>query len=210
MPLTILTFSLGPLENNCYLVADDVTGEAVVIDPSFDSQVVLEQAQLHRWQITRILLTHAHFDHMAGAGQLAGCFTPPLPVYLHPGDLALYRLQGHAPQFGFHLDDLPEVTQPLEDGQRITIGCQGLDVFHTPGHSPGHVIFYSAEAAAAFTGDLIFSGSVGRTDLPGGDNRALLRSIRARVLTLPSHTRLLSGHGPETTVQDEMDQNPFL
>lgn len=210
MTLSILTFTLGPLENNTYLITDDATGLAAVIDPSFDSVTVAEEASRRSWQLTTIIFTHAHFDHIAGAGQLfKACSTPPV-LYLHPADLPLYQQQGSAAEFGLQLDDLPAETQPLADGQMITLGQSHLEVHHTPGHSPGHVVIYSAEAQTAFCGDLVFAGSVGRTDLPGGSSMLLIHSIRRSILSLPPATRLLCGHGPETTVGEELQYNLFF
>ena len=210
MSLEIVPVELGPLSNNTYLIADSQTSQAAVIDPAMDSELVLATAEQRGWQIQYIWLTHAHFDHIAGAGQLfKACSTPPV-LYLHPADLPLYQQQGNAAEFGLQLDDLPAETQPLADGQMITLGQSHLEVHHTPGHSPGHVVIYSAEAQTAFCGDLVFAGSVGRTDLPGGSSMLLIHSIRRSILSLPPATRLLCGHGPETTVGEELQYNPFF
>jgi hydroxyacylglutathione hydrolase len=210
MSLLILPFVLGPLENNTYLVADQPTGQAAIIDPSFDSQVLLEEADQRGWTITNIWLTHAHFDHIAGVSALAAAIKSPLSIGLHPGDLMLWRQGGGAPYFGVKFESGPEPDQRFFQGQKLELGQSWLEVRHTPGHTRGHVIFYAEQDGTALVGDLIFRGSVGRTDLPGGDHATLLSSIRTQVLTLPSATRLLSGHGPETTVREEADYNPFL
>lgn len=210
MTLEIIPFQLGPMQNNTYLVADTETGEAVVIDPSFDSEVVLAEAQQRNWEIKGIWLTHAHFDHIAGLKLIAESHHPPLTIGLHPNDLPLLQQGGGSREFGLKIDPGPKPTLSFDHDQMLNIGHQVIEVRFTPGHTPGHVIFYSSEAGAALVGDLIFYHSVGRTDLPGGDPVALIQSIHTQVLTLPPKTRLLSGHGPETTVEEEKENNPFL
>ncbi len=210
MSLEIVPVELGPLSNNTYLIADSQTSRAAVIDPAMDSELVLATAKQRGWQIQYIWLTHAHFDHIAGVHLLAGSRTPPLPVSLHPGDLPLYHDLGGARKFGFHVQAGPEPSVLLAHRQSLTIGEILVEVRHTPGHTPGHVVFYAPSAGVVFCGDLIFYGSVGRTDLPGGNHRQLIESIQAQILTLQPHTRLFSGHGPETTVGEEIAKNPFL
>lgn len=210
MSLEIVTLELGPLSNNTYLIADPQTSVAAVIDPAMDSEKVLEAADQRGWHLQQIWLTHAHFDHIAGVHLLAGSRTPPLPVSLHPGDLPLYQDLGGARKFGFHIQAGPEPAVLLAHRQTLTIGGVAVEVRHAPGHTPGHVVFYAPSAGVVFCGDLIFLGSIGRTDLPGGNHRQLIDSIQAQILSLPPQTRLLSGHGPETTVGDEIADNPFL
>ncbi len=210
MPLSIVPFVLGPLENNTYLLGDSQTSLAAVVDPSFDSELVLEEARQRGWKITQVWLTHAHFDHIAGVATLAAASQEALTVGLHPGDLVLWRQGGAAPHFGVQFESGPEPNLRLVHGQVLELGSARLEVRHTPGHTRGHVIFYAPAEGAALVGDLIFKESVGRTDLPGGDYDALLASIRAQVLTLPPQTRLLPGHGPETSVAEEAAGNPFL
>lgn len=210
MSLEIIALELGPLANNTYIAADSNSGDAVVIDPAMDSQAVLDAANLRRWTLRQIWLTHAHFDHIAGVHLLATSQTPGLPVALHPADLPLYHDLGGARKFGFHLDAGPEPEVFLAHKQQLAVGEIMFEVRHTPGHTPGHVVFHAATAGIVFCGDLIFLGSVGRTDLPGGSQRQLIESIQTQILSLPPQTRLLSGHGPETTVADEIRENPFL
>jgi hydroxyacylglutathione hydrolase len=205
MNLSILGFAIGPMGNNSYLVADEATHEAVVIDPSFDSQLIQTEADRLGYHITAIWLTHAHFDHMAGVADLAYQHSPTLPVGMHPAELALYHNNGGASAFGLEIPAGPEPTIFFEHGQTISIGNQKLEVRHTPGHTPGHVVFYSKEAGVVFCGDLIFQGGIGRTDLPGGSFATLSQSIQTQIFTLPPETQLLSGHGADTTVEDEME-----
>jgi len=206
----ILTFVLGPLANNTYLLADPQSGEAVVIDPSFSPHAVLEAAAERGWQVKQIWLTHAHFDHIAGVGCLAASAIPFLPVGLHPDDLDLYDRRGEADTFGVPMDDLPRPTLLFKDGQRLKVGQVEVEVRHAPGHTRGHVLFYAPAAEALLCGDVIFAGSVGRTDLPGGSHAQLLDSIRRQVLSLPPQTVLLAGHGEPSSVGQEAEDNPFL
>lgn len=210
MSLDLLSFVLGPLENNTYILADTVTAEAVVIDPSFDIEEVVAALRLKRWNLTQIWLTHAHFDHTAGAAQLSAEFNTPVPVGLHPADLPLLNQGGGAANFGLNIPAVVSPTVTFEHGQLLQLGSHQVEVRYTPGHTAGHVIFYASEIKAAVVGDLIFAGSIGRTDLPGGSMKALLQSIEQQVFSLPQETRLLSGHGPATTVGEEMRSNPYL
>ncbi|HZD58313.1 MAG TPA: MBL fold metallo-hydrolase [Anaerolineales bacterium] len=208
--LEIIAMTLGPVQTNTYVVADPETKDAIVIDPAAEGQHILAEALKRGWHIGSIWLTHAHFDHLGGAAQVADGSNPPPPVALHPGDYPLWRAQGGALLFGFKIDPGPEPTIDLTDGQILYLGSNRLEVRHAPGHTRGHVMFYCAEQKVLFCGDVIFQGNIGRTDLPGGDYQMLMDSIRAQVLTLPDDTRLLTGHGPETTVGLERRYNPFL
>ncbi len=209
MTLKVLSFTLGPLENNSYLLVNENEKKTVVIDPSFSSQPIYDSIQQNDWKLQAIWLTHAHFDHIAGCA-IASQFTPPVPIALHPGDLELWKDGGGALDYGFTLNLNQDPTILLQDQQELFIGNERILVSHTPGHSPGHVTYYSKSTKVAFCGDLIFRHGVGRTDLPGGSFLELAASIRSRIYTLPPDTRLLSGHGPETTVFEEMLHNPFV
>ena len=208
--LDILPFTLGPALTNAYLIADTDTGDAAVIDPAWDGELILAGARERNWRIAHLWYTHAHFDHIGGAGAIADALNPLPLVALHPNDHILWRAEGGAPLFGFKIDPGPEPTIDLYPGQILRLGKAQFEVRFTPGHTPGHCIFYAAEAKVCFCGDLIFAGSVGRTDLPGGDWDTLVNSIRTQVFTLPDETRLLSGHGDETTVRQERRYNPFV
>jgi glyoxylase-like metal-dependent hydrolase (beta-lactamase superfamily II) len=210
MSINCLRFVLGPLENNSYLIVDSKTGDAVVVDPSFDSQAIVDEIILHGWRLRQVWLTHAHFDHIAGVGTVVNSTTPPVPVGLHPGDLVLWKQNGMAPSFGVEFDAGPEPLIQFTHGQILRVGNSTFEVRHTPGHTRGHVVFVSQDEPLTLCGDLIFKDSVGRTDLPGGDSAALIKSIRSQILTLPPETRLLSGHGPETSVGEEIKSNPYL
>lgn len=208
--LEIVTLRLGPVQTNSYLIADGASGDAAVIDPAWDGQLILEQAARRNWRIAHLWYTHAHFDHIGGAGSIADQLNPLPLVALHPADHVLWRAEGGAPLFGFRIDPGPEPTIDLFDGEKLILGQIGLEVRHTPGHTPGHCIFYAPSDSVCFCGDLIFQRGVGRTDLPGGSFDDLARSIRSQVFSLPDETRLLSGHGPATTVGEERRLNPFV
>ncbi|OGO64230.1 MAG: hypothetical protein A2Z45_11215 [Chloroflexi bacterium RBG_19FT_COMBO_55_16] len=208
--LSIVTFVLGPVQTNTYLIADEQGGEAAVIDPSDQGELIVAEAEQRGWRIGNIWLTHAHFDHLGGAAGVADRINPPPPVALHPDDYPLWRIQGGAPFFGMRIDPGPEPTIYLHHGQILHLGSNQLEVRHAPGHTRGHVMFYCAADGVLFCGDVVFQGSIGRTDLPGGDYDTLIASIRSQVLTLPDETRLLSGHGLDTCVGEERRYNPFL
>jgi len=208
--LKVVTYILGPVETNAYLIADPDAREAVVIDPAWDGQVILDEARRNGWRIQAVWLTHAHFDHIAGAAEIVKASEPALPVALHPADLPIYNAQGGAPLFGIWIGPAPKPSIALQHGDTLRLGGYEFEVRHAPGHTPGHVVFYCAAEKVVFCGDVIFYGSIGRTDLPGGSYTVLLDSIRSQILSLPDETRLLSGHGPETTVGDERRENPFL
>lgn len=208
--LEVVSFTLGPAQTNAYLVADPDTREAVVIDPSWDGHIILKEAQKRGWRIGHLWYTHAHFDHIGGAGAIADALNPLPLVALHPNDHVLWRAGGGGAFFGFDIDPGPEPTIDFVHGMKMKLGSNEFEVRFTPGHTPGHCVLYVSSAGVCFCGDLIFNGSVGRTDLPGGDWDALVKSIREQIYTLPDDTRLLSGHGPVTTVGEEKRENPFV
>jgi hydroxyacylglutathione hydrolase len=208
--LEIVPFTLGPAVTNAYLIADSETKEAVVIDPAWDGQIILEAAGQRGWRIAHLWYTHAHFDHIGGAGAIADALNPLPLVALHPNDHVLWRAGGGGAVFGFDIDPGPEPTIDFFQGQILRLGTTDFEVRFTPGHTPGHCILYVASEKVCFCGDLIFAGSVGRTDLPGGNWEQLVESIRTEVFPMPDDTRLLSGHGPATTVGEEKRNNPFV
>jgi len=208
--LEILSFTLGPVSTNAYLVADPETKEAAVIDPAWDGHLILKAAQDRGWRIGHLWYTHAHFDHIGGAAAIADALNPLPLVALHPDDHVLWRAGGGGSAFGFDIDPGPEPTIDFYQGQILKLGSNEFEVRHTPGHTKGLCVLYVAGEKVCFCGDLIFNGSVGRTDLPGGDWDTLVTSIRTQIFTLPDETRLLSGHGIETTVGEEKQYNPFV
>ncbi len=206
--MRVRTFTGGGFAENGYLVTCD--GSAVAVDPGAAADRMVEALSSEGLDLQAVLLTHAHLDHVEGVHLVRAAF-PQVPIWLHPDDLRMYRaLPEQAAAFGLTLHPQPEPDHELAHGQRITFGSCALDVRHAPGHAQGHVMFVSEAAGVALVGDVVFQGSIGRTDLPGGDFYTLMRSIREQVLTLPDAMALLTGHGPPTTVGDERTGNPFL
>jgi glyoxylase-like metal-dependent hydrolase (beta-lactamase superfamily II) len=157
-----------------------------------------------------ILLTHAHLDHVEGISDVRARH-PSVPIWLHPDDLNLYRgVQQQAAMFGLAVDPQPEPTDELIPGEPFHFGDCTFEVLFAPGHSPGHVVFVSQEDSLALVGDVVFEGSIGRTDLPGGSFETLMASIQREILSLPDETTLFPGHGPTTSVGQERKTNPFL
>lgn len=211
--LEFVRLTLGPLSNNVYLLGDQRSGDAVVIDPSFDSPVILARAEELGWTLRQVWLTHGHYDHIAAAGAISIAFDPPLPVGLHPADQDWYEGGGGAGQFGMDIPQLPAVSIKFDHRMHLKFSIDSqpvVTVRHAPGHSAGHVMFYCEASGVLFCGDVIFREGIGRTDLEGGDLNTLLTSIREQVLSLPDETRLLPGHGPGSTVGYERVYNSFL
>ncbi len=212
--LEIKKFVLGPVQTNTYLIADRTAGQAVVIDPAWDGPRIVKSAEDEGWMIEALWLTHAHFDHFGGvAGVVSGVSSEvgsALSIGLHPKDMDMWERKGGAPMFGMQVDPGPRPNLFFEHGQELSLGSLVFEVRFAPGHTPGHVMFYCQEEGVLFSGDVIFHGGIGRTDLPGGSYQRLMQSIQSQVLTLPDPTQVYSGHGPSTTVGRERERNPFL
>lgn len=195
---------------NAYLAICRDEGVALVIDPGAAVGSMIRFLESEGLDVPAIVLTHAHLDHVEGVAQAKDA--TGAPVYLHPDERPLYdRAADQAEAFDYPLSQAPpEPDRTLAHGDVLEFGSCALEVRLAPGHSPGHVILYSEPDGLAFVADVVFQGSIGRTDLPGGDFQQLISSIREQVLTLPDETRLLTGHGPETTVGHERVGNPFL
>ena len=208
--MKIRTFTGGGFGENAYLAVCDSSGSCVAVDPGSGAPQLIQAVESEGLDLEAILLTHAHLDHIEGVSTVRA-FRPDLPIWLHPGDLGLYHgVQQQAAMFGLRADPQPEPTHEIVPGEAVPFGDSHFEVRFAPGHAPGHVIFVSEPDGLALVGDVVFQGSIGRTDLPGGDFRTLMTSIREQVLTLPDSTMLYPGHGPATTVGLERQGNPFL
>jgi hydroxyacylglutathione hydrolase len=205
--LEVVALPNGQFVENCYLVADTESREAVIIDPGEEPARFLAELETRGWNLQAIWLTHGHIDHIMGVGVVHKA--TGAPIYLHPLDRPLYDA---LPQFGSwigtKMDPAPSPQFELDAGQVLRVGQSEFVVKFTPGHSPGSVSFQGS--GMVFGGDVLFSGSVGRTDLPGGDSPTLMASIQSEFLSLPDSTVVHSGHGPDTTIGIERVTNPFL
>ena len=199
-----------PFAQNCSLVWCPRTLEAAVIDPGGDLDKVLAEVAKRGLRLTKILLTHAHIDHAGATAELARRRSLPI-VGTHRGDqFWIDGLPQQGRMFGFGECETFEPDQWLEDGDRVRVGDVEFEVRHCPGHTPGHVVFFSAADRLAFVGDVLFQGSIGRTDFPGGDHATLLRAIREKLFTLGDDVRFVPGHCPMSTFGEERRSNPFV
>jgi hydroxyacylglutathione hydrolase len=205
--LEVVLLPNGQFGENCWLLADGRTGDAVMIDPGEEPGMFLAELDTRRWTLRAIWITHGHIDHILGVAAVKRA--TGAPVYLHPADRPLYdALAEQGAWFGLRADLPPPPDETLTTGQQLLVGGLEFTVRHTPGHSPGSVSFVGH--GTIFGGDVLFNGSIGRTDLPGGDLATLMRSIQRDFLSLPDSTVVRSGHGPETTIGVERLTNPFL
>lgn len=208
--MRVLSFELGPFLARCVVVAERGGGEAIVVDPGFDAEVVVEEIRRQGVAPAAVVLTHAHLDHAYGVAEIKAAF-PSARLLLHAADLPLYEnLAMQAQAFGFPPPATPPPDGFLADGEVLTCGPHRLEVRHAPGHSPGHIVLIDPSSPLAIVGDVLFAGSVGRTDLWGGNFETLAQSIRKVLYSLPGHTRVVPGHGPETTIAAEATGNPFV
>jgi hydroxyacylglutathione hydrolase len=208
----VIGLELGPFAARCVILAADDAPDAVIVDPGFDSEVAIERVQGEGLDPVAIVLTHAHLDHAYGVAEAKAAF-PGARVLLHRDELPLYEnLPTQAQAFGFPAPSRVRHDGLLSDGDTVTLGEEPLLVRHAPGHSPGHIVLLRLEATPplAVVGDVLFAGSIGRTDLWGGSYETLERSIREVLYHLPPDTRVIPGHGPETTIGTEMATNPFV
>lgn len=205
--LEVVALPNGQLVENCYLVADRGSGEAVIIDPGEEPAMFLAELDTRAWSLRAIWLTHAHVDHIMGVGEVHRA--TGAPIHLHPLDRPLYdALPQYGAWMGLSLEVPPAPQAELQPGTQVQVGRYAFDVRFTPGHSPGSVSFVGH--GMVFGGDVLFNGSIGRTDLPGGDFPTLLATLRTQFLSLPDSTVVHSGHGPDTTIGVERLTNPFL
>jgi hydroxyacylglutathione hydrolase len=201
--------SVGPLACNCSILADEATLRATVVDPGEDIEKILAVLKRHHLTVEQIIITHAHIDHVGGAAQLKRL--TGAPIYMNQKDLPLLKMMDV--QAGWLGVAAPEVAAPDVDASdllALRIAEQPAQVMHTPGHTEGSICLHLPEPQLLLAGDTLFAGSIGRTDLPGGDLKKILRSLKERILTLPDSTRVVPGHGVATTIGEERETNPFL
>lgn len=203
------TFPVGPLQCNCTVLGEEASGEAMVVDPGDNVAHILALLAKHKLTLKQIVVTHGHIDHVGGAVRLKRA--TGAPILLNENDLPLLKMMdAQAAWVGV---PTPEVAPPdvsAEDGMQAGIAGHTATILHTPGHTQGSICLHFAPENLLLAGDTLFAGSIGRTDLPGGDGRQILRSIHDRLLPLPDATRVICGHGPETTIGEERERNPFL
>jgi hydroxyacylglutathione hydrolase len=203
------TFPVGPLRCNCTILGDEATHEAIVVDPGDNIPEILSRLQKHGLTLRQIVVTHAHIDHVGGAARLRKL--TGAPMVMNQQDLELLgMMEMQANWLGV---PTPEVAPPdasAEEGSPVGLATLPAQVLHTPGHTPGSICLYFPDQHLLLAGDTLFAGSIGRTDLPGGNGQQILRSLRERLLVLPDTTRVLPGHGAETTIGEERQSNPFL
>jgi len=208
---------VGPLQCNCSILGDETSREAIVVDPGDDIPRILALLAKHHLTVKQIIITHAHIDHIAGAHRLKQI--TGAPILYNENDLPLVKIMDvQAAWLGIPTPAVYSPDDTLDDGKLIAIGVcpersrRGLtgSILHTPGHTEGSVCLYLPDNSLLLAGDTLFAGSVGRTDLPGGNTSKLLRSIHERLLTLPDEVAVIPGHGPRTTIGSERSSNPFL
>jgi len=206
-PLRVFVMEVGPLAENTYIVEHAASRAAAVVDPGDEAEEILDRILERGITVDKILLTHGHFDHVGAVRTLKE--RTGAKIYIHADDADRMRTAGRqGGMFGLQVRNPPAPDVLVAEGDSVALGDQSFRVLHTPGHTPGHVTFLTGEMA--FVGDLIFAGSIGRTDLPGGSYDDLIRAVREKIFTLPDRTVLFPGHGPATTVGEEKRSNPFF
>ncbi len=209
MALLRETFPVGLLQCNCSILGDSETGEAIVVDPGDDVARILKLLARHKLKLKQIIITHAHIDHVGAAAALRRA--TGAPVYLNQKDLALLGMMDWQAQFlGVPMPETEAPDADAANGLIVAAGNWRGEVLETPGHSQGSICLYFAPESLLLAGDTLFAGGIGRTDLPGGDQAQIMRSIAGTLMELPEATIVVPGHGPETTIGDEREFNPFL
>ena len=208
--LHYLTVPVTAFQQNCSIIWCDATLDAAVIDPGGDLDLLLAEIEKRGLHLTQILQAHAHIDHAGATGELAQAFDLPI-IGPHPADqFWIDGLPQQSQMFGFPPAKAFTPTRWLHDGDTVQVGHSTLNVRHCPGHTPGHVVFYSSEIKRAFVGDVLFAGSIGRTDFPQGDQDTLIRSITQRLWPMGDDTVFIPGHGPESSFGQERQTNPYV
>jgi glyoxylase-like metal-dependent hydrolase (beta-lactamase superfamily II) len=207
--LLVESLAVGPLQCNCTILACGDTKQAIVVDPGGDPERILERIRHYDLDVQALVHTHAHLDHIAATRDLKEA--TGARICLHPDDRWLYdTFAVQAAMFGWRVREVLPVDDALAHDQRVQFGKRAVEVLHTPGHTPGSVCFQVPGEPLLIAGDTLFEGSIGRTDLPGGDFDAIIRSIQQRLFALEDDTRVITGHGPDTTIGRERRSNPFV
>jgi len=199
-----------PFEQNCTLLWDEATRQAAVVDPGGDAEDILAAVEERQLKVEKLLLTHGHIDHAGGAAELARRLGVPIEGPHRDDGYWLEQLPEQCLMFGFPATPALEPDRWLTEGDTVTVGGETLEVVHTPGHTPGHVCFLHAPSQLALVGDVLFAGSIGRTDFPGGRHAALIASIREKLFPRGDAFRFIPGHGPMSTFGEERRTNPFV
>ncbi|MCG6186099.1 MULTISPECIES: MBL fold metallo-hydrolase [Maribellus] len=210
--IKIKKFVVNPLQENSYILSDE-TGECIFIDPGFfyeeEHDEIREYISENNLKPKKITNTHCHFDHIMGVEFLRSEYQ--IPLFAHPDDAFwIERAIDQGQMFGFDMQPVNPIDALFKEGEKVKFGNTELEIFHVPGHSPGHVVFYSRNNDFLIAGDVLFYGSIGRTDLPGGNHQQLISGIKDQLFKLPDETKVYCGHGPETTLGFEKTNNPFL
>ena len=208
--MKVIVIPVTAFEQNCSLLICEQNNHAAIVDPGGDIERILASIDEAEVKVERILLTHGHVDHAGGVAELAKRLNLPVEGPQREDKFWIDQIPEQARQFGFGESDSFEPDRWLEDGDTVEVGNNKLQVIHAPGHTPGHVIFYDAAARLAVVGDVLFRGSIGRTDFPGGNHQDLLDSIRMKLFPLGDDVRFIPGHGPVSTFGDERKHNPFV
>ncbi|KAF1050835.1 MAG: Hydroxyacylglutathione hydrolase GloC [Burkholderia gladioli] len=209
--MKVTLIPVTPFQQNCSLIVCEKTGRAAVVDPGGDLDVIRGEVERQNAQVEKVLVTHGHIDHCAGAKALAEHYGVPIEGPQEDERFWIEQLPAQGQRFGFSGD--AQVFEPnrwLVDGGTLTVGDETLEVYHCPGHTPGHVVFFSREHRLAIVGDVLFAGSIGRTDFPRGNHEDLVRSIREKLWPLGDDVTFVPGHGPVSTFGEERETNPFV
>ncbi|XQM31491.1 MBL fold metallo-hydrolase [Burkholderia gladioli] len=209
--MKVTLIPVTPFQQNCSLIVCEQTGRAAVVDPGGDLELIRGEVERQQAKVEKVLITHGHLDHCAGAKALAEHYGVPIEGPHEEERFWIDQLPAQSQRFGF--GGAAEAFEParwLGDGDTVTVGAETLEVYHCPGHTPGHVVFFSREHRLAIVGDVLFAGSIGRTDFPRGNHEDLLRSIREKLWPLGDDVTFVPGHGPVFTFGDERESNPFV
>ena len=210
MSLNYQVIPVTPFQQNCSLVWCTKTQEAALIDPGGDIDKLQSEIDKQGVNVQKILLTHGHLDHVGATGELHSSLQLPIEGPHQEDDFWIHSLDRQCQMFGFPDVEPFTPNRWLQESDTVTVGNEVLQVFHCPGHTPGHIVFYHQETQQLWVGDVLFKGSIGRTDFPKGDHGTLIHSIKSKLLSLPGETQFVPGHGPTSTLQYEKENNPYL